>query len=186
MRLTIAFRNDGLGEGSSQRFFAGPPKDCCRLCIPIGHNPGRVDGDHSVKRGIDDGPIPFLTLEQRRFSGFRPGTFLLCLPMFGAQACRGPEQQPEHGKPDRSAYNSDFPQKGMNRGQDFLSLHSDQNRPSQPGKFSKPFGLGIPSHHLDMPLKMLFLDKPRYAGFTQQGRRKSKFFEIHGSLVQQI
>jgi len=63
MPLTILFRNDSLGKGPPQRFLAGPPENRGRLRIPIGHNPGRIDGNHPVKRGIDDGPISFLTLE---------------------------------------------------------------------------------------------------------------------------
>ena len=109
VRLTIPLRNDGLGKGPSQRFLAGPSENRRGLCIPIGHNPCRIDGDHPVKRGIDDGPISLLTLEQRGFSGFRPGTFLLCLSMLCAQSCRGPEQQPQHGNPDHPAYDPDFP-----------------------------------------------------------------------------
>ncbi len=65
VRLTIPFRNDGLGKRPSQRILAGPSENRRGLRIPIGHNPGRIDGDHPIKRGIDDGPISFLTLEQR-------------------------------------------------------------------------------------------------------------------------
>ena len=92
LRLTIPLRNDGFRKNPPQRFLAGPSENRRSLRIPVGHNPGRVDGDHSVERGIDDSPIPFLTLEQRGFSGFRPGAFLLRLSMFRAQARRGPEQ----------------------------------------------------------------------------------------------
>ena len=106
--------------------------------------------------------------------------------MFRAQSCRGPEQQPQHGNPDHPAYNPNFPQEGMNGRQDLLSLHSHQDRPAQPSKFSKAPGLRVASHHLDMPAQMLFLDKPRYTGLAQQRRREPKLFEIDGPLVGQI
>jgi hypothetical protein len=109
VRLTIPFRNDGLGKRPPQRVLARPSKNRCSLCIPIGHHSGRINRDHPVKRGIDDSPISFLTLEQRGFSGFRPSTFLSRLPMFCAQTSRGPEQQPQHGNPDHPACDPDFP-----------------------------------------------------------------------------
>ena len=85
MRPTVPRRNNGFGKGPSQGFLAGPSENCRGLRIPISHDPRRIDTDHPVKRGIDDGSISFLTLEQRGFSGFCPGIFLLRLSMLCAR-----------------------------------------------------------------------------------------------------
>ena len=106
--------------------------------------------------------------------------------MFRAQSCRGPEQQHQHGNPDHPACDPDFPQEGMYRRQNLLSLHPHQDRPAQASKFSDASGLRVTSHYLDVPAKMLFLDKPRYTGLAQQHRRKPEFFEIDGPLVGRI
>ena len=115
VRLTIPLRNNGFCQSPSQRFLAGPSENRRGLRVPIGHNPGRVDRDHPIERGIDDGPVSLLALEQRRLGGFRPGTFLLRLSMFGAQSCRRPEQQHQHGNPDHSGNDPGFPHERMNR-----------------------------------------------------------------------
>jgi hypothetical protein len=56
----------------------------------------------------------------------------------------------------------------MNGRQNVLPIHSHQDRPAQPAKFSKPSGLGVSSHHLNMSVHMFFLNKPRHTGRARQ------------------
>src|SRR6185295_5289382 len=74
----------------------------------------------------------------------------------------------------------------MNRRQDVLSIPSHQDRPAQPGKFSIPSGLRVPGHHLDMSVRIFFLDKPRHTSRTRQRRRETELLEIAAPFVRYI
>src|SRR5215510_380948 len=74
----------------------------------------------------------------------------------------------------------------MNRRQDVLSIPSDQDRPTQPCKFSITSGLRVPGHHLDMSVRIFFLDKPGHTGPTCQCRRESELLEIDASFMGDI
>lgn len=48
MRLTLAFRDDRIGQLAAQYFLPGPAEDLFRLRIPVRDESASIDGDESV------------------------------------------------------------------------------------------------------------------------------------------